>query len=58
MKSFKFFTEEALYEEAEMLMEKLITFGGKAYPKFGHVLIMAGGAGSGKGFIQQNLIGL
>jgi len=41
-----------------MLMEKLITFGGKAYPKFGNVLIMAGGAGSGKGFIQQNLIGL
>jgi len=58
MKSFKFFTEEAIAEQAEMLMEKLITFGGKAYPKFGHVLIMAGGAGSGKGFIQQNLIGL
>ena len=58
MKSFKFFTEEAIAEQAEMLMEKLITFGGKAYPKFGNVLIMAGGAGSGKGFIQQNLIGL
>ena len=58
MKSFKFFTEEAIAEQAEILMEKLITFGGKAYPKFGNVLIMAGGAGSGKGFIQQNLIGL
>ena len=58
MKSFKFFTEEAIAEQAEMLMEKLITFGGKAYPKFGNVLIMAGGAGSGKGFVQQNLIGL
>lgn len=58
MKSFKFFTEEAIAEQAEMLMEKLITFGGKTYPKFGNVLIMAGGAGSGKGFIQQNLIGL
>ena len=58
MKSFKHFTEETIAEQAEMLMEKLITFGGKAYPKFGNVLIMAGGAGSGKGFIQQNLIGL
>ena len=58
MKSFKFFSEEAIAEQAEMLMEKLITFGGKAYPKFGNVLIMAGGAGSGKGFIQDTLIGL
>ena len=58
MKSFKHFTEETIAEQAEMLMEKLITFGGKAYPKFGNVLIMAGGAGSGKGFVQQNLIGL
>ena len=58
MKSFKFFSEEFLEEQAEMLMEKLITFGGKAYPKFGNVLIMAGGAGSGKGFVQSNLIGM
>jgi len=58
MKSFKFFTEEALYEEAEMLMEKLITFGGKAYPKFGNVVIMAGGAGSGKGFVLSKLVGI
>jgi len=58
MKSFKSFTEEALYEEAEMLMEKLITFGGKAYPKFGNVVIMAGGAGSGKGFVLSKLVGI
>ena len=58
MKSFKFFSEEVLVEQAEMLMEKLITFGGKAYPKFGNVVIMAGGAGSGKGFVQSNLIGM
>jgi hypothetical protein len=58
MKSFKFFTEEALYEEAEMLMEKLITFGGKAYPKFGNIVIMAGGAGSGKGFVLSKLVGI
>jgi predicted kinase len=42
----------------EFLEEKLITFGGTAYPKFGHVVIMAGGAGSGKGFVLNNLVGL
>tara|TARA_Y100000004_G_scaffold190762_1_gene248385 strand:+ start:26 stop:1318 length:1293 start_codon:yes stop_codon:yes gene_type:complete len=41
-----------------LLMEKLITFANKAYPKNGHVLILAGGAGSGKGFVLDNLIGL
>jgi hypothetical protein len=40
------------------LDEKLITFAKKAYPKSGNVLILAGGAGSGKGFILSNLIGL
>lgn len=49
MKSFKEFTE---------LEEALITFGGKAYPKFGQVVIQAGGAGSGKGFIQSKLLGI
>ena len=49
MKSFKEFTE---------LDEALITFGGKAYPKFGNVVIQAGGAGSGKGFIQSKLLGI
>ena len=39
-------------------MEKLITFGGKAYPRAGNVVIMAGGAGSGKGFVKDRLIGL
>lgn len=43
---------------AEFLEEKLITFGNKAYPKFGNVVIMAGGAGSGKGFILSNLVGM
>lgn len=38
--------------------EKLITFGGKAYPKFGQVVIISGGAGSGKGFIKSNLLGI
>ena len=36
--------------EHKSLQEKLITFGKKAYPKFGNVVILAGGAGSGKGF--------
>ena len=49
MKTFKEFTE---------LEEALITFGGKAYPKFGNVVIQAGGAGSGKGFIQSKLLGI
>ena len=40
MKSFKEFTE---------LEEALITFGGKAYPKFGQVVIQAGGSFIAKG---------
>ena len=38
--------------------EKLITFGGKAYPKFGQIVILAGGAGSGKGFVKKKLMGI
>ena len=50
--------EQELQQYSETLLEKLITFGGKAYPKFGNVVIMAGGAGSGKGFVLSNLVGL
>jgi hypothetical protein len=54
-----FITEQDLIENtAQDLMEKLITFGGKAYPKFGNIVVMAGGAGSGKGFILSNLVGI
>jgi hypothetical protein len=42
----------------EKLDEALITFGGKAYPKFGQIVIMAGGAGSGKGFVLSKLVGV
>lgn len=42
----------------EFLEEKLITFNKKAYPKFGNIVILAGGAGSGKGFILSKLIGI
>lgn len=54
MLSFKGFMEE----HAEQLDEALITFGGKAYPRFGQIVIMAGGAGSGKGFVKDKLVGV
>lgn len=38
--------------------EALVTFGGKAYPRDGHAVILAGGAGSGKGFVLSKLIGI
>ena len=59
MQSFNSFLKEEAFlaEESMELMEKLITFGGEAYPKFGNIIIMAGGAGSGKGFILSNLVG-
>jgi predicted kinase len=47
-----------LKEESVELYEKLITFAGQAYPKFGNIVIMAGGAGSGKGFVKDKLVGL
>jgi predicted kinase len=37
---------------------KQITFGNKSYPKFGNVVIVAGGGGSGKGWQISNLFGL
>ena len=50
--------EQFMVEEFGDLSEKLITFAKKAYPKFGNIVIMAGGAASGKGFIKDRLIGL
>ena len=41
-----------------MLNEKLITFGGKAYPDYGNVVVMCGGAGSGKSFVAKNVLGI
>ncbi len=41
----------------EFLNEKLILLGGTR-PKNNNVVIMAGGSGSGKGFIQKNLLGI
>ncbi len=42
----------------QYLEEKLIVLGKKPYPKFGHVVFLAGGAGSGKGFVKENLLGI
>lgn len=50
--------EEYIKEQYDVLLEKLITFGGQAYPKYGNVVIMAGGAGSGKGFVKDKLVGI
>lgn len=50
--------EEYVEQQYSDLLEALITFGGKAYPKFGNIVIMAGGAGSGKGFIKDKLVGI
>lgn len=47
MKTFKKYLDEAL-----------VIVGKKAYPKFGNVVILAGGAGSGKGFVTSNLIAI
>lgn len=33
---------------SQFISEALITFGKSAYPKFGNIVILAGGAGSGK----------
>lgn len=42
----------------KFLEEKALNIGNKsmAYPKFGNILILAGGAGSGKGFISNRVI--
>lgn len=46
------------YISEELLNEALITLANKSYPKFGNIVIMAGGAGSGKGFVASNLLGM
>ena len=46
------------FKEYSELQEKLIIVGKKAYPKFGNVVIMAGGAASGKGFVKDKLLGI
>ena len=50
-------SEETSFKDF-LLNEVLITFNKRAYPKFNNVVILAGGAGSGKGFILSNLLGI
>ncbi len=38
--------------------EKLIGIGGENFPKFNQIVFLAGGAGSGKGYILHNLLGI
>lgn len=45
-------------EFKEYINEVAIQFGGKSYPRFGEVVILAGGAGSGKGFVLKNLLSI
>lgn len=49
-----FFAEQ----EKMIISEKLMIFGGRAYPKFGNVVLIVGGAGSGKGFQLDKLVGI
>lgn len=46
------------FKQHQRLEEALVTFGGRAYPKFGNIVILQGGAGSGKGFVKSNLLGI
>ena len=45
-------------EDLDPITEALITFANRTYPKSGHMVILAGGAGSGKGFVLDNLLGI
>lgn len=42
--------------EYNTLSEAAIRVSGKMYPKFGQIVILAGGAGSGKGFVKEMLL--
>ena len=41
-----------------VVKEKLISIGGKQFPRFNQIIFLAGGAGSGKGFLSRNLLGI
>lgn len=57
LKTFEQFLNENESTEDDLL-EKLIIFNNKPYQPFGNVVILAGGAGSGKGFIKNNILGM
>lgn len=52
------FSEFVSRPKEEVLEEDLVTLGGQAYPKFNTILILQGGAASGKDFILDKLVGI
>lgn len=44
------------FKEIQRLNEAGLSLNGKTYPKFNNVIIAAGGAGSGKGFVLNNVL--
>jgi hypothetical protein len=52
--SFEAIEEAYMIEEMNMLYEKLVVFGGGA--KYGQIVFMSGGAGSGKGFASSKFM--
>lgn len=49
-----FITERIMSESIDLLYEKLVVFGGGA--KYGQIVFMSGGAGSGKGFASKTFM--
>ena len=49
-----FITEQIMKESVDLLYEKLVVFGGGA--KYGQIVFMSGGAGSGKGFASKTFM--
>lgn len=45
-------------ETLKAIEEAILSVGNEVYPKFNNIVIMAGGGGSGKGFVIQNLLGI
>ena len=39
-----------------LILESGISLGKMVYPKFGNIVILAGGSGSGKGFVKDKLL--
>ena len=49
--------KELFEKKIRPIEEQLLTFGKEVSPKFGNVIILAGGGGSGKSYIMTNLLG-
>lgn len=58
IQTFSDYQSARMSQEPEVLEEALITLGGRTYPKHNTILILQGGAASGKDFILDKLIGI